>query len=292
MSRHLVLGATGQVGQALTETLVARGETVFGTGYRHPSDLTVDLGDTGAVRAVLDSVSPDVVWVVGAYTHVDGCEADPERSARVNRDGPRAAATWAAAHGARLVFYSTDYVFDGISGPYGEDDAPHPLSVYGMHKRAAETTVLKRLPSRGLVIRTAWVYSWEPEPKNFMQRLALNLARGDTARIPDDQWGNPTYAPDLAEASVDLLERGLSGVVHVAGETIMTRLAFARLIAESFGLSPGAVTGVPTATLGQAAPRPLRAGLKVERCRQAIGRVPRGPDAVLPLLAQAAALEP
>jgi dTDP-4-dehydrorhamnose reductase len=292
MSRHLVLGATGQVGQALTGTLVARGETVVGTGYRRSSDVTLDLGDAGALERVLDDVSPDVVWVVGAYTHVDGCEADPERSARINRDGPRVAVAWAAAHGARLVFYSTDYVFDGISGPYSEDDAPHPLSVYGMHKRAAETTVLKRLPTRGLVIRTAWVYSWEPEPKNFMQRLALNLARGDTARIPDDQWGNPTYAPDLAEASVELLEQGASGVMHVAGEAIMTRLAFARLIADSFGLSTGAVTGVPTASLGQAAPRPLRAGLKVDRCRQAIGRVPRSPEAVLPLLARAVALEP
>lgn len=290
--RHLVLGVTGQVGQALWQALAQEQHVVLGTGYSRGADYTLDLGDRAAVASLLDAVRPDVVWIVGAYTHVDGCEAHPEQSARINRDGPRAAVAWAAAHGARAVFYSTDYVFDGEAGPYGEDDPPRPLSVYGAHKRAVEETMQEDLPDSGLVIRTAWVYSWEAEPKNFMQRLALNLARGQSARIPDDQWGNPTYAPELAASSVRLAAAGVSGIVHVAGEDIMTRYAFGRLIASKFGLDPARVAGIPTAALQQPAPRPLRAGLRVDRCRSLIGDTPRGPAAVLAELARQHPLVP
>lgn len=284
----MVLGSTGQVGSALLFVLRQHGVEPIGTGFTRGGDLTLDLGDAGAVRSALESSQPDLVLVVGAYTHVDGCEANPEQSRRVNFEGPAAAAGWASAHGARVVFYSTDYVFDGQAGPYAEEDPVHPLSRYGRDKRGAEEAVLA-LGDRGLVLRTAWVYSWEDPPRNFMQRLALNLAAGQSATIPDDQWGNPTFAGDLARATWDLLERGAAGVVHTAGEQAMTRYAFARLIAESFGLPADRINGVPTAALGQTAPRPLRAGMKVDRLRSLIGWVPRPPAAVL---AELAALHP
>jgi dTDP-4-dehydrorhamnose reductase len=279
---HLILGATGQVGQALMATLRARGETVVGTGLTHAADITVDLGEPAAVRAVLTRVAPDVVWVVGAFTHVDACEADPVRSRRVNRDGPAAVAAWATVRTVPVLFFSTDYVFDGSHGPYAEEDAPRPLSVYGRDKRAAEEAVLAT--PGGLVLRTAWVYSWEADPKNFCQRLALNLARGERATVPADQWGNPTYAPDLAEAAIALWQRATTGIVHVAGPAVMTRYDFACQIAEAFDLDPGLIEAVPTAALAQRAPRPLHGGLRVERLARLLGTVPRPPGAVLPLL--------
>lgn len=289
--RVLILGSTGQVGSALMARFQTRDIDVRGTGYTRAADLPLDLGDPDAVRDTLEAARPDLILVVGAYTHVDGCEQDPEKSRRVNNAGPRAAVEWAAAHGARVVLYSTDYVFDGEDGPYGEDDAVHPLSRYGADKRAAEEAVLE-LKDRGLVLRTAWVYSWEDPPKNFMQRLALNLAAGNPARIPSDQWGNPTYAPDLARATDELVVQGASGVFHVAGEDILTRADFARLIARTFGLSETLITGVPTAQLAQPAARPLRAGLRVEKCRDQLGWVPRGAGEVLPAIAAAHPLLP
>lgn len=284
--RHLVLGATGQVGGAILRHLAERGIPAVGTGFQRAAEITVDLGDPAALHSLLDAIRPGVVFLTGAYTHVDGCEADPARSRRVNFEGPAAVSAWAAAHGATVVFYSTDYVFDGQSGPYAEGDPVHPLSRYGADKRAAEEAVLA-LGARGLVLRTAWVYSWETTPKNFMQRLALNLAAGQTARVPDDQWGNPTYAPELARATLDLLDAGLSGLIHAAGSRIMTRFSFASLIADSFGLAADQVVGVSTASLAQAAPRPLHAGMLVDRLAEVLGWVPRPPEVVLPELAHA-----
>ncbi len=284
--RHLVVGATGQVGGALLRHLGERGIPALGTGFRRAAEISVDLGDPAALHALLESVRPDVVLLTAAFTHVDGCERNPALSRRVNFEGPAAVSAWAAAHGAQVVFYSTDYVFDGRNGPYSEDDPVHPLSRYGADKRLAEEAVLA-LGARGLVLRTAWVYSWETAPQNFMQRLALNLAAGQTARVPDDQWGNPTYAPDLARATLDLLATGASGLIHAAGPRTMTRAAFARLIAETFGLPADRVIGVSTQSLGQTAPRPLQAGMKVERLRGLLGWVPCPPESVLPDLARA-----
>jgi dTDP-4-dehydrorhamnose reductase len=281
---HLVLGATGQVGRALTAQLAAAGVAVVGTGFSRAADLRLNLEDHDGLRAVLDAVRPETVWIVGAYTHVDGCEQDPARSARVNREAPAIAAAWAQAHGARPVLFSTDYVFDGEAGPYGESDPVAPLSVYGRDKAAAEAAVAA-VPG-GMVLRTAWVYSWEPEPaQNFCQRLVGNLAAGRTARLPDDQWGNPTYAPDLARSAVDLAAAGADGIWHVAGPRVMSRYAFGLAIAEAWGLDPGLVHPAPTVELGQPARRPLQAGLRVDRLQRSGAFRPRPPDVVLPLLA-------
>ena len=284
MTRHLVLGATGQVGRVLVAALNAREEAVATTGHTRPADHRVDLGDADAVRRILDLMEPTTCWVVGAYTHVDGCETDPERSRRVNREAPEVAAAWARRRGARVVLFSTDYVFDGTRGPYKEGDPIAPLSVYGRDKAAAEAAVTA-VPG-GLVLRTAWVYSWEPEPaQNFCQRLVGNLGAGNAARVPADQWGNPTYAPDLASIACALNAEEAQGIWHVAGSAVVTRYLFAQAIAQAFGLSQDLVEGVATRDLGQRAPRPLQGGLLMGRLEAVGASIPRPPDEVLPLLA-------
>lgn len=283
--RHLVLGATGQVGSHLVQALRQQGEDVVGTGHTREADLALDLADIAQVTALLNAQRPDTIWVVGAYTHVDGCEEHPEASAAINRDAPVAAAEWARTHGASLRFFSTDYVFDGKDGPYDEEDTPHPLQQYGLHKLQAEQAILSLAPERSLVLRTAWVYSWESVPKNFMQRLVLNLRQGHAATIPEDQWGNPTYAPDLARAAMALDRLGAAGLFHVAGPTSMTRYAFARRIAEIFRLEASLVHPVPSSTLRQPAQRPLKAGMRVEKLK-ALTPVPHPIDEILPRLAR------
>lgn len=284
-TRHLVMGATGQVGSHLVHVLRHQGHHVVGTGHTRGADFSLNLADPSQMTALLNVEKPDTIWVVGAYTHVDGCEAHPEASAAINRDAPIAAAHWARDHGASLRFFSTDYVFDGEDGPYDEEDAPHPLQTYGLHKLQAEQALLTLLPERSLVLRTAWVYSWEPEPKNFMQRLVLNLRQGNAATIPEDQWGNPTYAPDLAGAAAALDRMGASGVFHVAGPTSMPRYSFARRIAEVFRLDAGLVRPVPSSALHQPAVRPLKAGMRVDKLK-ALTKVPDSIEEVLPRLAR------
>lgn len=280
--RALVLGGSGQVGAALVRVLTARGDPVVATHHRVPLPGTrpLDLVDEAAVRALIGEVAPDVVFCPAGLTHVDACEDRPDEAFRANAEAPAAAARAAAARRARFVFFSTEYVFDGTAGPYAEDAPVRPLSVYGRSKAEGERAVLAADP-RALVVRTAGVYGPEPQGKNFVYQVLRRAAVGEAVRVPSDQCSTPTYNGDLAEAVVALVERGAGGVVHVAGPTVLDRYAFARLVCEVFGLPAECLVPVATAELGQRAPRPLQAGLRVDRCRRLLGTAPRDPAAGL-----------
>jgi len=270
--RALVIGASGLTGSALMRTLEAEGWSVTGTAMSRPREglRPLDLGDGAAVSALIHELAPNVVFLAAAFTHVDGCEEDPARARRVNVDGPRACATACKAIGALLVFYSSEYVFDGAHGPYGEVDAPRPISVYGQTKLEAERAI-EDIGVDALVIRTTGVYGWDRTSKNFAMQVWQRLSAGERMRAPSDQVSTPTLVDSLAEISVRLVELGLGGVVHVAGRERLSRVDFARRLASTFALEPSLVQGVPTAELSQRAPRPLAGGLKTDRLHGLLG---------------------
>jgi dTDP-4-dehydrorhamnose reductase len=268
--RALVIGASGQVGGALCAQLGAAHAVGIGrasTGASSPGlDLERLCDDPEPARRWLARERFDAVFIAAAMTWVDGCEESPALAQRTNAEGPRVLAVVARAAGAKTVLFSTEYVFDGHSGPYAEDSAPHPLSVYGASKLAGERAVLEADPS-ALVLRTTVVYGPEVQGKNFAYRLAAELCAGRRVRVPADQITTPTYGPDLAGAAVALAARGASGIVHVVGPETMDRAEHARRLARAAGLDPSGIEPVSTASLGQRASRPLRAGLRCERLR-------------------------
>src|SRR5439155_26474931 len=160
-------------------------------------------------------------------TFVDYCEEHPAEAIRVNRDAPTAAARAAARQGAPFVYYSTEYVFDGTRGPYAEDDPTCPVSVYGRTKREGEVAALEANP-RTVVVRSQVVYGPEPQGKNFVYQLLRRLGAHETLRVPVDQIAFRAYNLDLAAASVELVERRLAGIYHVAGRDAIDRHSFAR----------------------------------------------------------------
>ncbi len=264
--RALVIGASGQVGGVLRDVLTRHGHTVVGTHGRVATQGTVhlDFTDARAAERLLGETRPDWVFCAAALTQVDYCEEHPDEAARLNRDAPVAAARAAARIGAGLLFYSSEYVFDGSAGPYAEDDRAKPLSVYGRTKWEAELAVREALP-RSLVVRTAVVYGPERQEKNFVYQVLRRCGAGERVPVPEDQVSSPTFNGDLAAASVELAERDLTGIYHIAGTTVLGRYAFALLIARVFGLEPALLVPVSTESLGQRAPRPPRGGLKVDR---------------------------
>ena len=272
------MGAGGQVGGALVARL---GDRALGTWRSPPpggraADLEALAGDRAAAHALVEGAESGVVVVAAGMTWVDGCEQEPELAARVNRDGPAALAAAAAAAGARTVYLSTEYVFDGTGGPYGEDDPVCPLSVYGRSKLEGERAVQEADPA-ALVLRTTVVYGPEANGRNFAYQLASRLGRGEAMRVPGDLVSSPTYNRDLAEALLALVDAGVSGVVNVAGPEVLDRATFARQLAGLMGLDGGLVEAVPTSALGQTAGRPLDAGLRIDRLRELLpGFVPRG----------------
>lgn len=288
--RALVIGASGQVGSALLEALGARGHEALGTYAHHaaPGLAPLDVTDSAALeRAVMDA-RPDWVFCPAGLTHVDYCEDHPDEAFAINRDGPLVAARLAGRAGAGFVFFSTEYVFDGEQGPYAEEDPARPLSLYGRSKWEGEQGVLAEV-ERALVVRTTVVYGPDRQEKNFVYQLIRNCRSGQRMRIPVDQISSPTYNVDLAQATVELCERDLRGVYHVAGDGVMDRFAFARLACEVFALDPSRLTPVVTSALGQKAPRPLRGGLRIAKARGVLATPLRSPEAGL--RAMRAALE-
>jgi dTDP-4-dehydrorhamnose reductase len=286
--RALVIGASGQIGAALAEVFTTRGHVVVGTHRGHPDPRThpLDLHDVDAVESMVEAAAADWVFCPAGLTAVDHCEDHKDEARALNRDGPAAAARAAARRGAGFLFYSTDYVFDGAAGPYGEDAVPHPISVYGRSKLEGEHAVRAANP-RTVIVRTNVVYGAHRDEKNFVYAVLRAARAGTPMRVVTDQLSNPTYGPDLAAASVELAERGLLGVINVAGDAVLPRLDFARLVCDEFGLDPGLLVPVTTAELNQRAPRPLWAGLTVDRARGLLATPLRGPRAGLTAMRQA-----
>lgn len=260
--RWLVIGGSGQVGRALLEVLPAA--SALATGRCGPGQ-QLDLCQLRLLPRRLDdlftSFMPDVVVIAAGMTAVERCEEAPELADRVNHRAPALIARHAARHGARCVYLSSEYVFDGHRGPYDEEDQPRPLSVYGHSKLAGEHAVLEADP-RSLLVRTTVVYGPEAAGKNFAYQLGDHLLRGTPMAVAADQVSTPTYNRDLARAMVaHVREPGSARTVHLSGPERLSRSAFARRLADGAGLDGSLIVALPTRQLHQRAPRPLDAGL-------------------------------
>jgi len=274
MRPHLVIGATGLVGAQLIHAIGRAGAPAIGTYNTLAAAglLPLDISDLGQVRNVVAEAAPAVVYLAAALASVDGCEAQPQEAWLTNVLGVHHVVQAANDAGVPLVFFSTDYIFDGTSGPYLEDHPAHPISEYGRQKVIGEQHVALHA-GEFLIVRTTVVYGWEQRGKNFVTSLVAALAAGRRVRVPADQVGTPTYAPNLADVVVDLVASGVRGVVNVAGPDRVGRGALAQEVAAVFRVDPGLVVPAATRDLGQRAARPLDAGLRVDKVR-GLTRVP------------------
>lgn len=286
---HLILGASGQVGGHLYDALAQHHLRVQGT-YRTfalENLHQLDVRDAERVQNLLSEIRPTVVYVPAALGNADWCETHPQESYAINVTGLANVARAAQQIDAKLVYFSSDYVFDGTAGPYRENDLACPICEYGRQKVLAEHYLALQHPN-SLIIRTTVVYGWERQDKNFVQRLREVLGRGEHLRVPHDQIGSPTYAPDLAEATIELVRKGATGVFHVVGPELANRYEFATEAARVFGLDENLIDAVTTKELAQTAPRPLRAGMRVEKAVAKLGRPLLGYRAGLRTMAEAA----
>jgi dTDP-4-dehydrorhamnose reductase len=245
--RWLVTGAAGMLGHDVLAALEGREVTAL-----RRADL--DVTDASAVAAAV--AGHDVVVNCAAWTAVDDAETHEAEALEVNGDGPRVLARACAGAGARLVHFSTDYVFDGsATTPYAEDAPLAPRSAYGRTKAAGETAVREELPDAHWVLRTAWLYG-EHGP-NFVRTMARLERERETVDVVDDQRGQPTWTGDLADRLVELVDSGApAGVYHGtnAGET--TWFGFARAVFEKAGLDPERIRPTDSGSFVRPAPRP------------------------------------
>jgi dTDP-4-dehydrorhamnose reductase len=265
--RWLLLGATGLVGTHLRAALDGRNVVMTSHRAKLPGSVALDLTDHATTARVIRDARPDVVLVAAANAFVEQCEREPVATRAVNVDAVRHVAE--AAPTALLVVFSSEYVFDGSAGSYGEDDPVAPLNEYGRQKVALEALARERADH--LVCRISGVYGWSAARTSFVCQVIDRLRAGERMRVPSDQLITATPASDLATAVVALVERGARGTFHCAGPEILARPEFARRVALAFGLDPAFLDMIPTVELGLVAPRPLRAGLRTDKLRALLG---------------------
>jgi dTDP-4-dehydrorhamnose reductase len=207
---------------------------------------------------VLREVHPDLILVAGAMCNVDQCEVEPDVCDRINTRGPAIVAEYAREHGARVVFFGTDHVFDGEKIAYVEEDAVSPLSVYARSKARAEEVLRDLVPDRHVIVRSGWVYGPDNERRNFVLRLIDRIGCGETIPVPSDQWGSPSYTEDIAAVTRHLVDHDATGTFHATGPDFVDRATLALKICDRFALEASALVPRPTEALGQAARRSLR----------------------------------
>ncbi len=285
--RVAVTGANGLLGgEAVAQLAGLHDVLALGRGACRlpPGAFTwadADLGDGHSVEGAILSFRAEAVLHAGAATDVDACERDPLLAWRVNVGGTEQVARACRALGARLLAVSTDYVFDGEAGPYGEEDRPNARGVYARSKLCGEEAALLLAPDCA-VARVAVVYSGRQGAKStFATQVVEKLSRGQPVKAFFDQFVSPTLAANGAAMCLELLlETNYRGVIHTSGATVLDRVDFAKRVATKFGLV-GEIIPVRTADVKLPAPRPLRGGLRVERATSLLSNKPLGIDEAL-----------
>ncbi len=270
MKRILVTGAKGMLGRVLVGILrlTFPEDEVIGWDIEE-----MDIQKEDDSVAKIAALRPEVVIHLAAYTDVDGCESNRKMAFGVNAEGTKHVLLAASKCGAKMVYLSTDYVFDGEKGePYLENDPPHPLNVYGHSKLKGEQYVQER-GGDFIIIRTQWLYG--PFGKNFVDSILKQAGEKETLSIVDDQTGSPTYTVDLAEAIRDLIRADARGVFHAANSEICTWYAFGQAVLNLAGIHQVKVLPMSSKELGRPAARPSYSVLDCQKLEKEIGRAMR-----------------
>jgi len=268
--RVTIFGASGLLGQALTKEW--QGDSVTGLSSRD-----ADIRDEKRVQTLVQEQRPDWIVLAAAYTDVDGCESNPELAFTVNRDGAANVAKAAKMRGARLLFLSSDYVFDGEKrSPYKTDDPRNPRTVYGRSKAEAEIRLLQLLPDC-CIVRTSWLFG--TGGKCFPDTILKLAASRPAIDVVDDQRGSPTYAVDLSQAITQLCRKNAEGIVHATNTGDCTWFEFAQEIVRASGLETK-VRPVSSEKMARPARRPAYSVLSPERLQRLGIATPSWQDAL------------
>ncbi|HTW60034.1 MAG TPA: dTDP-4-dehydrorhamnose reductase [Terriglobales bacterium] len=268
--RVTIFGASGLLGHALIRAW--SGDEITGLNSRD-----ADIRNPDEVGNAVERTRPEWIVLAAAYTDVDGCESHQDLAVSVNRDGAVNVARAAKRTGSRLLFLSSDYVFDGTkASPYEIDDQRNPQSAYGRTKAEAEVRLLEVLPEC-CIVRTSWLFG--TGGKCFPDTIMKLAASRPALDVVDDQRGCPTYSPDLAHAIIQLCRKGASGIVHVTNAGACSWFDFAREIVKQAGFATD-VHPVSSHQMARPAPRPAYSVLSAESLQRYGIEMPAWQDAL------------
>jgi dTDP-4-dehydrorhamnose reductase len=267
--RVIITGGGGMLARSLAETLKSRdvGASLLGRA-------ALDIADEKSVQQMFREHRPTLVLNCAAHTKVDLCEDEPAKADAINGYAVGTLAMLCREYGSTLVHYSTDFVFDGTAKrPYRADDPVNPISAYGRSKLLGEQQLQAKAPPRWLIVRTAWAYG--VGGVNFPKIIVDRAKQGQPLKVVDDEIGSPTYTIDLAQATLDLIDRSAKGIWHVTNSGHVSRYDYAKAILEEFNLKTE-LTPITTADWFKIRPkqarRPAYSVLDVEPIAKLVGK--------------------
>ena len=274
----LITGASGLYGSRLAQLALARGIEVYSSDIQSLSVngkfIKLDISGKIQVDEFFKDIKPDVVVHAATLTDVDKCETNKELAWKVNVEGTKNIVEAAHDSGSFLIYISTDYVFSGEKGLYKETDKPDPINYYGVTKLKAEEIV--QTQAEYFIARPSVIYGSTPAAGkvNFALWLIETLRKGEHVKIVTDQWNTPTLNTNLAKMTLEVVERRLTGIYHLCGATRVSRLEFATLIANAFGLDAGLIDPVLSSQFTWPAKRPMDSSLDTSKAQKTLQSKP------------------
>jgi len=288
----LLTGANGLLGRRLLKKLQEKNYEVVATAKDVSGLLqlqngnatyhTLDITDGDAVYKLITSTKPNVIIHSAAMTQVDQCELNKIDCWNSNVTATRFIVDAARECGSRIIFLSTDFVFDGTSGPYKEEDTPNPINYYGSSKLAAEKAIMESELS-WTIVRTVLVVgkSDGDQRQNIVSWVKEKLEKREKIKVVDDQVRTPTFVDDLAHGIILVLEKNATGIFHIAGKDTLTPFQIATKTAEFLELDSSLIERVDAGSFTQAAPRPPKTGFIIEKAKKDLGYQPRSFNEIL-----------
>lgn len=284
MKKILVTGSNGLLGQKLTERILAKNDfelVATGKGPNRFPETDVytyeemDILDAKSIDNVIGKFLPDVVIHTAAMTNVDTCETEKEACWALNVTAVEDLIKSCKTHGAHLIHLSTDFIFDGLAGPYKEDAAPCPVSFYGESKLAAEI-LLQKSDIKWTILRTIIVYGIvrDMSRSNIVLWAKGALEKGKPINVVDDQWRMPTLAEDLADICLLAAEKGAQGIFNASGKDMMSIIELVNEVADYYKLDKSLIRPISSSSLNQAAKRPVKTGFILDKSIKELGYQP------------------
>lgn len=272
--RILVVGASGLLGSKIIR--FAKNFEVVGTYYSHPFEIKntkliqLDMKDPKKTKNAIEDISPSCVVLTSTMTDVDQCERDPKEAYATNVLGAKNVALACKERGAKLIYVSTDYVFDGKKGNYSEEDLPHPISVYGKTKLEAEEAIT--ICRDWTIARVSVLYGLNTTTgkSNFITWIIQKLKNNQEITLFTDQIVSPTFADNAAEVILKMIEDKICGLYHIAGKSAYDRYTIGLKTADVFGLESNLIHPIVTEDLALPAERPKNSSLSIAKAERDI----------------------
>lgn len=284
-TRILIIGSNGMLGQRLTEFFAGSEKVELLCASAEPGSYIseveyrqLDITQKNAVRDIILGFFPDIVINTAAFTNVDKSETERETAWKINVNGVENIALYSWTIDAHLIHISSDYIFDGLKGPYTENDKPCPIGYYGRTKLAGENSI-RTSGVRFTIIRTNVLYGPAKYGRpDFVKWVVNTLKSGETIKIVTDQINNPTYIDDLVVSINKIIEFKKEGIYNIAGKEILSRFDFTLRIADFWSLNKNLIKPVLTKDLSQSAARPLKSGLITLKAETELSYKARSPE--------------